>query len=63
MNFLLFRAPYSMFFLGDLAGTKLQSFVLGAPYQDGIKTSPFAVFSQDATVFLLVFGCATSKNP
>lgn len=50
-------------FLGDLAGTKLQSFVLGAPYQDGIKTSPFAVFSQDATVFLLVFGCATSKNP
>ena len=58
--FFVHHTPYS--FLGDLAGTKLQSFVLGAPYQDGIKTSPFAVFSQDATVFLLVFGCATSKN-
>lgn len=45
MHLLLFRAPYSMFFDLDLAGTKLQSFVLGAPYQDGIKTSPFAVFS------------------
>ena len=59
--FFVHRTPCS--FLGDLAGTKLQSFVLGAPNQDGIKTSPFAVFSQDATVFLLVFGCATSKNP
>lgn len=59
--FFVHRTPGS--FLGDLAGTKLQSFVLGAPYQDGIETSPFAVFSQDATVFLLVFGCATSKNP
>ena len=52
MNFLLFRAPYSMFFfLGDLAGTKMQGFVLGAPNQDGIKTSPFAVFSQDAIFY------------
>ena len=51
------------FFLGggDLTGTKLHDFVLGAPNQDGIKTSPFAVFCQDA-IFFLVFGCATSKN-
>ena len=62
MNFFCFfmhRTPFS--FLGDLAGTKLKGFVLGAPNQDGIKTSPFAVLSQDA-IFLLVFGCATSKN-
>ena len=57
MNFLLFRAPYSIFFFGRSRRNKV-----GAPNQDGIKTSPFAVFSRDATVFLLVFECATSKN-
>lgn len=53
--FFVHRTPCS--FQGDLAGTKLQSFVLGAPNQDGIKTSPFAVFSQDAIFYACLWMC------
>lgn len=35
-SFLMHRSPW--YFFGELAGTEMQGFVLGAPNQDGNKT-------------------------